>query len=565
AAAWLLLAINLPTLADEQRPLSDEALVKYCLREVGDVESGRTLFQSDRLGCSSCHPVDTPHGRVGPSLIYAGDKLTRREIIRSILEPSANLAVGYEQTAIELSSGQTRVGIVKQDDGQACELLDASGNLWRVPFAEIEERRTLLTSAMPTGVQRLLTASELNDLVEYVVSLKQPDQAELAKRGMPSEISRTAQQLTFAPLLPDELRFDKPVWAVPIPTASQDNATRSRHFLVVEHQTKRIWNLVTDDDLSATRKTLFADLGPGIPGEGRLACLAFHPDFRHNRKYYIYDRERSGNSLDIVVSQRLASADLATDSQTASHELLRVRQSTLNHFGGWLGFGPDGYLYVAIGDSGPQEDPHGNAQSTERLLGKILRIDVNRREAPRAYAIPPDNPFLNGEFPPEVWAAGFREPWRASFDRVTNDFWIGDVGQDRFEEVMIVRRGENHGWNVYEGFAPFSFEYRREQTDYQPPLFAYGRRYGVSITGGYVYRPTRRPTGALVGKYICGDYESRNVFALGQHNRQLTQCHLIGVAPERIVSFAEDLAGELYIVGYEGMIYRLQNLTEIKF
>jgi len=189
-------------------------------------------------------------------------------------------------------------------------------------------------------------------------------------------------------------------------------------------------------------------------------------------------------------------------------------------------------------------------------LGKILRIDVDHTDAGLPYAIPVDNPFRDRpDVRPEIWASGFREPWRFSFDTVTGDLWVGDVGQDRVEEVAIVRRGENHGWNVYEGFEPFSNRYRKDGAAYIPPIFAYRRKYGNSITGGYVYRGDKHSS--FYGVYICGDYTSHRIFGLKQQDRALQVVRQIGTAPQGIASFATDERGEVYLVGYEGMVYHL--------
>jgi glucose/arabinose dehydrogenase len=188
--------------------------------------------------------------------------------------------------------------------------------------------------------------------------------------------------------------------------------------------------------------------------------------------------------------------------------------------------------------------------------GKILRIDVDRRDEGNPYAIPPDNPFRGDHrVRPEIWASGFREPWRYSFDPLTGELWVGDVGQDLYEEVDLVRRGENYGWNVYEGFQPFSNRYRRDGETYVPPVFAYSRRYGVSVTGGYVYRADAKSS--FHGVYVFADYESKRIFGLTQKDRVLEKVRQIGRSPERIVSFGRDGQGELYVVGYEGTIYRV--------
>jgi glucose/arabinose dehydrogenase len=209
-----------------------------------------------------------------------------------------------------------------------------------------------------------------------------------------------------------------------------------------------------------------------------------------------------------------------------------------------------------MGDSGPQEDPNGHGQNTKLFLGKMLRIDIDHTADGQPYAIPSDNPFVGREeFRPEIWAYGLREPWRFSFDPATGDLWVGDVGQDRYEEIDLVRRGENYGWNVYEGFEPFSNRYRRPGETYTPPVFAYGRKYGPSVTGGFVYRAN--PQSSFYGVYIFGDYESRRIFGLTHTNRVLKTIRQIATAPQRVVSFGRDSHGDLYVVGYEGMVYKM--------
>jgi glucose/arabinose dehydrogenase len=172
------------------------------------------------------------------------------------------------------------------------------------------------------------------------------------------------------------------------------------------------------------------------------------------------------------------------------------------------------------------------------------------------YGVPHSNPFVGRSgYRPEIWAYGLREPWRFSFDRATGDLWVGDVGQDRYEEIDLVRPGENFGWNVYEGFEPFSNRYRRNNEKYVAPVFSYRRRYGPCVTGGFVYRGN--PKSSFYGVYIFGDYESRRLFGLTQKDRVLKTIRQIGTAPERIASFTEDSAGEPYVLGYEGTISRL--------
>jgi glucose/arabinose dehydrogenase len=235
---------------------------------------------------------------------------------------------------------------------------------------------------------------------------------------------------------------------------------------------------------------------------------------------------------------------------------LRMVSITENHSGGCIEFGPDGYLYLGMGDTGPQQDPNGHGQDLQLLLGKMVRIDVDQREGELPYAIPADNPFRHRtDARPEIWALGFREPWRFTFDAENGDLWVGDVGQDRVEEVAIVRRGENHGWNVYEGFEPFSNLRRKERQVYVPPIVAYKRKYGNSVTGGYVYRGDK--ASSFYGVYVFGDYTSRRIWGLTQENHTLKTLWQIGTSPEGIASFATDRQGRIYVVGYEGMVYEI--------
>jgi glucose/arabinose dehydrogenase len=244
---------------------------------------------------------------------------------------------------------------------------------------------------------------------------------------------------------------------------------------------------------------------------------------------------------------------------------LQIPQDTDLHWGGMLAFGPDGFLYIGAGDAGPQEDPQGNGQNLGLLTGSILRIDVDRTQGKLAYAIPPDNPFRRkaGTKRPagqagareEIWAYGLRMPWRFSWDSKTGDLWVGDIGQNLFENVRIVRNGENHGWNVYEGFAEFSDRYRRKGEKYIPPVLSYRRRDGVSVTAGYVYRGKRNSS--YYGAFIFADFESKRIWAMTQKDRKLIKVRQIGSCPEKPCSFGIDNNGELLVIGYEGTIYRL--------
>ena len=528
----------------------------------GDVSRGRDLFNDEqRLACARCHSVDGSSDKAGPDLFAVGDKFPRRELVRAILEPSAEIAIGYGTTIVETKSGEEFQGIVKQSSAEAVELTGADGKRVRIVAGDIKEQRGSAVSLMPEGLHAGLTRQEFTDLIEYLVKLKQPESALTSRRGMPANIPELARPIGVRPFFSEEMRFphafvQKPgdvrsglVWFGSLPGFS--------NTFVAVHQTGKIWLL--EKNATNETKTLFGDVGKDIfneRGPNGLLGLAFHPKFRRTRKYYLKHQVFEDGKIVTTVVEREASTDLRSDSGRSSRRLWKAVSTTQDHSGGCIGFGPDGFLYIAMGDTGPQQDPQGHGQDLTTHLGKILRVDVDRTDPGLAYAVPADNPFrAQPDVRPEIWAYGFREPWRFSFDPATGDLWIGDVGQDRVEEVAIVRRGENHGWNVYEGFEPFSNRYRNGKATYIPPVFAYHRKYGNSITGGYVYRGDKRSS--FYGVYICGDYTSHRIFGLKQRDRSLEVVRQVGMSPQNIASFATDESGEIYLVGYEGMVYKL--------
>jgi glucose/arabinose dehydrogenase len=436
--------------------------------------------------------------------------------------------------------------MVKQATPAEIGLMGADAKLVRVPSADILERRTSEVSLMPEGLQESLTLAEFTDLIEYLVSLKQPEHSDLSHHGAPESIPLLRQPVQLHPVHGPELRFAHPVCFEPVPGQSQV-------FLVAEHDSGKVWRLGCG---SRQVKTLFLDTGVHDPGARGLIGVIFHPRFAENRKYYIAKQVVKDGQFASVIFEREAAPDATIDSGRPGRLILALDGPTNVDHAGELLFGPDGYLYIGMGDSGPPEDPQGHGQDPKLLLGKILRIDVDHAAPNTPYSVPPDNPFVGQPgFRPEIWAYGLREPWRCSFDAATGDLWIGDVGQDRYEEIDIVRPGENFGWNVYEGFEPFSNRYRREDASYVRPVFSYRRRYGPCITGGYVYRAN--PNSSFYGVYVFGDFESRRIFGLTQQDRILKVVRQIGTASERIASFGQDQAGELYTVGYQGTISKL--------
>ena len=515
----------------------------------GDATAGQKIFASKEADCTKCHAIAGKKPLAGPDLAVIGDKYTRDQLIRSILEPSAGIHPDYASQVIITNDGKTHTGVLQTSTDQQLQLLDAEGKLLRIPVADIEEQKRSKTSLMPTGLYKKIQARQFADLIEYLGTLKQKEG--IAYPGMPSEIAAVARPASVVPLHNEQMRFDHPVWIIAKPGTTNT-------YLVVEQQTRKIYQLTKGKE--GDRKELFADLShEAITGqfEGVL-CLAFHPDFLNNRKYYLNYHVQEEGIFSPVIVERRATPDLSKDVGGASRRLLKIPQPTVLHWGGMLAFGPDGYLYIGCGDGGPQEDPLGNGQNLGIFLGKILRIDVDRQSQGKPYAIPKTNPFskqAGSKVRPEIWAYGFRMPWRFSWDTKTKEMYVGDIGQNLFEEVNMPRLGENHGWNVYEGFAPFSKQYQRKGEKFTPPVVSYRRKTGVSVTGGYVYRGSRSPS--YLGAYIFSDFESKTIWAMTQQNRQLTKIRKIGMVPEKPASFGIAADGELFIVGYQGTIYRL--------
>ncbi len=276
--------------------------------------------------------------------------------------------------------------------------------------------------------------------------------------------------------------------------------------------------------------------------ERGLLGLAFSPD--GGRLYLHYTDDAGDTALD-EWTLGPGATDVDPDSR---RRVLSVAQPYSNHNGGQVAFGPDGYLYLGLGDGGGSGDPEGNGQRTDTLLGKILRIDP-RATATGAYASPADNPYAAGGGRAEIWVSGLRNPWRFSFDRATGDLWIGDVGQNQWEEIDRLpagqQRGANLGWNTLEG----THSFRGDAADGAvAPVYEYSRDQGISVTGGYVYRGSAIPR--LQGAYLFADYETSTIWALTPVGDGTYDFHDLGldVPTGGAVSFGEDIAGELYVL-----------------
>ncbi len=289
---------------------------------------------------------------------------------------------------------------------------------------------------------------------------------------------------------------------------------------------------------------------------GALLGLAFHPEFAKNGYFYLH--YLADNPLRTIISRWSTKPETPNEADENSQKiLLEIPQQYDSHGGGQLAFGPDGYLYISIGDGQPFGDPVDNAQNCSNLLGKILRIDVNNPSQNREYGIPPDNPFFGNlmGYRGEIYAWGFRNPWRFSFDPTNGLLLAGDVGQNRMEEIDIVQKGKNYGWNILEGTLCFNPSQNCNRTGLEMPIWEYGRDQGNATIGGFVYRGSASPE--LTGSYIYGDYVSGRIWTLSGYtssrpiNRELLKTSL------HITSFGLDEKKELFICADDGKIYKI--------
>ncbi len=303
--------------------------------------------------------------------------------------------------------------------------------------------------------------------------------------------------------------------------------------------------------------TPFLDITGKVASGGELGLLGltFHPAFSSNHKFYVDYTRPMGAQWETVVAEYLTSTNPDQADPATERILLTVAQPFSNHNGGQLAFGPDGFLYIALGDGGSGGDPMGNGQNRQVLLGKILRIDVNSAAGGKPYAIPPDNPFAAAGGAPEIFAYGLRNPWRFSFDTSNGTLFAGDVGESSFEEVDIIQKGVNYGWNVMEGTHCFQPATGCNLTGLTLPINDYGRDQGATVIGGFVYRGSSIP--ALAGAYVFGDFISGRIWGLRLNSSGAWERTQLADTGKNISSFGRDESNELYVVDYSGAVWRL--------
>ncbi len=390
--------------------------------------------------------------------------------------------------------------------------------------------------------------------------------------------AQSLPRVEMRPVFP-KLSLQRTLWMSEAPDGS------GRLFIV--QQDGRILIVRKGTDGSQSKEFLnIVDRTPFVDNEEGLLSIAFHPGFRTNGLFYIYYNQQNPQPgsmyprRSVLSEVKVSTSDPDQADRQSERVLLEVPQPFGNHKGGQVSFGPDGYLYLALGDGGSGCDPFGNGQNTATLLAKLLRIDVNTRAeiqmGPQKlilpYGIPSDNPFV-GEpdmgglgARKEIWAYGLRNVWRYSWDRQTGDLWAGDVGQELWEEVDLIVKGGNYGWSVREGL--HHFKPGPVGAHYNEPIIEYPHRpellpeskfpkhtTGLCVVGGYVYRGKRYP--ALQGVYLYADYNLGTIWGLRYQNGNVTAYGTLLEQPKNISSFAEDADGELYVLALDAGMFSI--------
>jgi hypothetical protein len=352
-----------------------------------------------------------------------------------------------------------------------------------------------------------------------------------------------------------------PSFSFPVDLVTSGDGT-NRFFVVQQYGVISTFENIPGVD---THK-VFLDISDRVSQTGDetgLLGLAFHPNYPDSGYFYVnYTSSISGTLRSYIARYTVSAANPDSALRGSEVVLLTVDQPYTNHKGGKLAFGPDGYLYIGFGDGGSSNDPENRAQNLTTLLGKILRIDVNKIDAGLQYSIPPTNPFYKNQlgYREEIFAYGLRNPWKFSFDPVTSKLWVGDVGQDTREEIDIVTSGGNYGWRLMEGFIcnPVANPVCQDTAGLLSPIWDYSHNNGeAAILGGYVYRGSAIPS--LYGKYIFGDYELKNTWALLYDGIHPASTISLTQEPGAFSTFGIDTSGEIYICSYNvaGRIFKL--------
>ncbi|MBI3607024.1 MAG: PQQ-dependent sugar dehydrogenase [Nitrospirae bacterium] len=325
-----------------------------------------------------------------------------------------------------------------------------------------------------------------------------------------------------------------------------------RLFIVEQRGTIQVWKK------GQLAKKPFLDIRERVTAGGELGLLglAFHPNFPHNGRFFVNYTSRTGGLHTTISEFRVSDRPDEADSRI-ERILLSIPQPYSNHNGGNIVFGPDGMLYIGMGDGGSANDPHGNGQNLSTLLGKMLRIDVDPANNKASYGIPPDNPFAGRkQAAPEIWAYGLRNPWRFSFDPDTGRLYAGDVGQNAREEIDVIDKAKNYGWNIMEGtICTPGVNPACKQAGLELPILDYPRSEGTTVIGGYVYRGRAIPD--LCGAYVYGDFGNGRIWGLRDDGQIVISQQKLLDTGRKISSFGEDEQRELYAIDYAGEVLKI--------
>jgi glucose/arabinose dehydrogenase len=322
---------------------------------------------------------------------------------------------------------------------------------------------------------------------------------------------------------------------------------------------------VFPNDPKADKTKIFLDIQKQVfysdgENEQGLLGLAFHPKYKSNGEFFVFYTLKKDKTTNVISRFKVSKDDPNVADPASEEVIFKIKRPFWNHDGGTICFGPDGYLYIALGDGGAADDPQKNGQNLKSLLAKVLRIDVDRKDEGKGYAVPGDNPFFETkDAAPETWAYGLRNIWRMSFDKKTGKLWAGEVGQNLYEEINIIEKGGNYGWSLRESLHPFSKAGVDVNNKMIEPIWEYHHNLGKSITGGHVYRGKNLPE--LDGLYLYGDYISNKIWALRYDDKEkrVVANRPIRDKGQAILSFGEDEAGEVYLLTYSATgrgIYR---------
>ena len=462
---------------------------------------------------------------------------------------------GYATTIIETTNQESFIGILKSinDDNVILSNLDEKKRT--IPKSIIKSQITSPASLMPVGLHTKLNTKEFTDLTAFLESLKLPQRIDETNHATPIAIQRVEKPITLEPFFGTELDFEKPVWF-------GDHPVIKGTYVIVE-KSRALVSLLTKNNSGQETKSRFLEIPEEVyvTNDEGLLGFTFHPQFKENRRYFFMHEVKHDNYRGMVIGERIASEDFSKDSGKPTKKVLEFEVATEFHHGGELNLVQMVTYTLAWGMEAPKKILWETLKTFIHLQANYFELMLIK--IPTTNSILFQKTILSSAIQMkkvlrEIFSYGLRQPWRFSFDSKTGDLWVGDVGQNRFEEINIVRSGENHGWNVFEGYELFSTKFRKENLNLINPVISFRRSHGVSITGGYVIRSKGVNNESYEGVYICADYQSKKIWGIKQKNRTLEMVREIGNCPDRLVSFGIDKERNIYAIGYDkGIIYKL--------